>query len=47
MDFFDDGNHVALKGALVACLQGRWSDHSLQRRPAAPPMAARWRWNWC
>jgi EAL domain-containing protein (putative c-di-GMP-specific phosphodiesterase class I)/GGDEF domain-containing protein len=30
MDFFEDGNHVALKGALVACLQGRWSDRLLK-----------------
>jgi multidomain signaling protein FimX len=30
MDFFDDANHVALKGALVACAQGRWNDHSLK-----------------
>jgi multidomain signaling protein FimX len=29
MDFFEDGTHLALKGALVACLQGRWSDRSL------------------
>ena len=32
MDFFEDGTHVALKGALVACLQGRWSDRSLHTR---------------
>jgi len=32
MDFFEDGTHVALKGALVACLQGRWSDRSLNAR---------------
>ncbi|MEO6079265.1 MAG: EAL domain-containing protein [Steroidobacteraceae bacterium] len=30
MDFFDEGNHAALKGGLVACLQGRWKDHSLR-----------------
>jgi diguanylate cyclase (GGDEF)-like protein len=30
MDFFDEGNHVALKGALVACQQGRWNDHSIK-----------------
>ncbi len=30
MDFFDEANHAALKGALVACQQGRWSDHSLR-----------------
>ena len=32
MDFFDDSTHLALKGALVACMQGRWSDRSLQAR---------------
>lgn len=32
MDFFDDATHLALKGALVACMQGRWSDRSLQAR---------------
>jgi len=30
MDIFDESNHAALKGALVACLQGRWMDHSLR-----------------
>lgn len=30
MDFFDEANHAALKGALVACLQGRWKDHGLR-----------------
>jgi multidomain signaling protein FimX len=30
MDFFEDANHAALKGAIVACLQGRWNDHSLR-----------------
>jgi PAS domain S-box-containing protein len=30
MDFFDTHSHAALKGALVATLQGRWSDHSLK-----------------
>ncbi len=30
MDLFDDSSHAALKGALVACLQGRWSDHTLK-----------------
>lgn len=30
MDSFDPEAHAALKGALVACLQGRWSDHSLR-----------------
>jgi len=30
MDIFDESSHVALKGALVACQQGRWNDHSLR-----------------
>jgi EAL domain-containing protein (putative c-di-GMP-specific phosphodiesterase class I)/GGDEF domain-containing protein len=30
MDFFDDATHPALKGALIACQQGRWSDHTLK-----------------
>jgi EAL domain-containing protein (putative c-di-GMP-specific phosphodiesterase class I)/GGDEF domain-containing protein/PAS domain-containing protein len=30
MDFFQQRSHAALKGALVATAQGRWSDHSLQ-----------------
>ena len=30
MDLFEEHNHVALKGALSACQQGRWSDHSLR-----------------
>ena len=30
MDLFDEAHHAALKGALVACQQGRWSDHSLR-----------------
>jgi PAS domain S-box-containing protein len=30
MDCFDEANHTALKGALAACLQGRWNDHSLR-----------------
>jgi EAL domain-containing protein (putative c-di-GMP-specific phosphodiesterase class I)/GGDEF domain-containing protein/PAS domain-containing protein len=29
MDFFQQRSHAALKGALVATVQGRWSDHSL------------------
>lgn len=29
MDLFDSSSHAALKGALAACLQGRWSDHVL------------------
>jgi diguanylate cyclase (GGDEF)-like protein/PAS domain S-box-containing protein len=30
MDAFDPEAHAALKGALVACLQGKWSNHSLR-----------------
>jgi PAS domain S-box-containing protein len=30
MDVFDADAHAALKGALVACLQGKWSNHTLK-----------------
>lgn len=30
MDFFEEGSHAALKGALVACQKGLWKDHSLR-----------------
>jgi diguanylate cyclase (GGDEF)-like protein len=30
MDLFDDRSHAALKGALVACAQGKWTDHPLK-----------------
>lgn len=31
MDLFEDGSHAALRGALAACLQGRWkADHPLR-----------------
>jgi len=30
MDRVDESNQAALKGALAACLQGRWSDHTLK-----------------
>ena len=29
MDAFDADDHAAIKGALVACLQGKWSGHKL------------------
>ncbi len=29
MDMFEQSTHSALKGALAACLQGRWSNHPL------------------
>ncbi|MGE0189283.1 MAG: EAL domain-containing protein [Steroidobacteraceae bacterium] len=30
MDFFEPDSHTALKGALAACLQGKWSGHALK-----------------
>ena len=30
MDLFEGETHAALKGALVACVQGKWSDHALR-----------------
>ncbi len=30
MDLFEQETHQALKGALVACLQGKWTDHGLK-----------------
>ena len=30
MDFFDTDSHASLKGALVACLQGKWAHHGLK-----------------
>lgn len=30
MDFFDADSHASLKGALVACLQGKWTNHGLK-----------------
>lgn len=30
MDAFDAEAHAALKGALVACLQGKWSNHTIK-----------------
>ncbi|MFO1469191.1 MAG: EAL domain-containing protein [Steroidobacteraceae bacterium] len=32
MDLFEPDAHPALKGALNACLQGKWTDHALQVR---------------
>jgi len=29
MDAFDSDDHAAIKGALVACMQGKWSGHTL------------------
>lgn len=36
MDVFDSSSHAALKGALTACLQGKWSDHVLTATAANP-----------
>jgi multidomain signaling protein FimX len=30
MDAFEADAHAAIKGALVACMQGKWSDHTLR-----------------
>ncbi len=30
MDLFEDSTHAPLKAALAACLQGRWSNHTLK-----------------
>jgi diguanylate cyclase (GGDEF)-like protein/PAS domain S-box-containing protein len=30
MDMFEPATHASLKGALAACLQGRWRDHTLR-----------------
>ena len=36
MDFFHQRSHPALKGALVAAAQGRWTDHSLSSMAVLP-----------
>ncbi|MES1195700.1 MAG: EAL domain-containing protein [Steroidobacter sp.] len=36
MDCFDPDSHAAFKGALAACLQGKWSDHDLKVTAALP-----------
>ncbi|MFI4885520.1 MAG: EAL domain-containing protein [Steroidobacterales bacterium] len=36
MDLFDEATQPALKGALAACLQGRWSDHALKATALLP-----------
>jgi multidomain signaling protein FimX len=36
MDLFDEATQPALKGALAACLQGRWSDHALKATAVLP-----------
>ncbi|HEU4529678.1 MAG TPA: diguanylate cyclase, partial [Steroidobacteraceae bacterium] len=30
MDLFETETHAAIKGALVACMQGKWNDHALR-----------------
>ncbi|NJO13250.1 MAG: PAS domain-containing protein [Gammaproteobacteria bacterium] len=30
MDLFENDTHAAIKGALVACMQGKWNDHALR-----------------
>jgi multidomain signaling protein FimX len=30
MDLFEGETHAAIKGALVACMQGKWNDHALR-----------------
>ncbi len=34
MDLFESGSHTALKGALVAAMQGKWEDQSLRAQAA-------------
>ena len=36
MDLFEEATQPALKGALAACLQGRWSDHALKATALLP-----------
>jgi diguanylate cyclase (GGDEF)-like protein/PAS domain S-box-containing protein len=36
MDLFEESTHAALRGALAACLQGRWSDHTLRANALLP-----------
>ncbi len=36
MDLFEESSRPALKGALAACLQGRWSDHGLKAGALRP-----------
>ncbi|HEV2271300.1 MAG TPA: EAL domain-containing protein [Steroidobacteraceae bacterium] len=36
MDLFDEASQPALKGALAACLQGRWNDHALKATAVLP-----------
>jgi multidomain signaling protein FimX len=36
MDLFEESTHAALRGALAACLQGRWSNHPLRANALLP-----------
>ena len=36
MDQFEPESHAGLKGALLACLQGKWSDHALKANVHSP-----------
>jgi diguanylate cyclase (GGDEF)-like protein/PAS domain S-box-containing protein len=36
MDCFDSDSHTAFKGAIAACLQGKWSDHDLKVNALLP-----------
>jgi PAS domain S-box-containing protein len=47
MDLFEESRHAALKGALAACLQGRWDDHTLKLDAQLWLMARRSRSNSC
>jgi len=40
MDLFDEASQPALKGALAACLQGRWHDHALKATALLPEGSA-------
>jgi diguanylate cyclase (GGDEF)-like protein/PAS domain S-box-containing protein len=36
MDLFEESTHAALRGALAACLQGRWNNHALRANALLP-----------
>lgn len=40
MDSFDADAHAAIKGALVACMQGKWANHALRANARLPDGAA-------
>ncbi len=41
MDLFDSADHAALKGALNACLQGRWTDQMLRVQLTLPDQSSK------